>query len=356
MSVKLRSCLYDIPLYVPGKSVLSGIEKPLKLSSNESPYGASPMALEAYKKAIDNMAQYPDGNATTLKETLAKTYQVPMKNIICGAGSDNILELLSLAFMEAGDEGIFTQNTFPIYNIAIRTAGGVPITVPYKEDYTHDLDAIVKACTSKTKIIYLASPDNPTGTYIPKEKLERFIKQIPSHILIVIDEAYYEYVKDDAYLTALSIAPLYPNIVVTRTFSKLFGLAALRVGWAYGAHNIIEGLNRIRSPFNVSIPAQYAACAALEDQDWQRDSIDKTVTLRTQFQEFLSHKKIDFVPSGANFVFMRFEDADHVDQSLKEQGIIIRNMKTNHFHHHLRISVGTQENMQRLISVMDTIL
>src|ERR1700761_1449448 len=266
-----RAGVLDIEPYVPGKSSAAGVAKIFKLSSNETPLGPSPHALEAYKKAAARLEDYPDGAATALREAIGRTFGLDPARIVCGAGSDDLLNLLARAYLTDGDEAIHTTHGFLVYPIATLGTGAKCIVAP-ETKHTADVDAILKAVTPKTKVVFLANPNNPTGTYVPFDEVKRLHKGLPSHVLLVIDAAYAEYVRKNDYEAGIELAATSDNVVMTRTFSKIHGLAALRLGWMFGPAHVIDAINRIRGPFNVNAPAIAAGVAAIEDAAHQERS------------------------------------------------------------------------------------
>jgi histidinol-phosphate aminotransferase len=255
----------DIEAYVPGKSTVQFSGKLHKLSSNETPFGASPKAIEAYQQGAQHLELYPDGSSTKLRQALGARFGLNPDQIICGAGSDEVLNFIAQAYLSAGDEGIYTTHGFLVYKIAIMGAGGVPV-VAQEVNHTANVDEILKVVTPRTKVVFLANPNNPTGTYIPFSEVKRLQNALPKHVLLVLDSAYAEYVTAQDYSDGINLVAQSQNVIMTRTFSKLYGLAALRLGWAYAPAPIIDALNRIRGPFNVSAPAMLAGIAALQDQ------------------------------------------------------------------------------------------
>ena len=267
-----REGLLDIPLYVPGKAEIDGAAPIHKLSSNESPFGASSMAMDAFRQMTGNLELYPDGGSVVLREVIGEVHGLHPDRILCGAGSDEVLSLLCYTFLERGDEAIYSQYGFAVYPIAIQAAGGVPV-VAKEQDLTTDVDAILAAVTDKTKMVFLANPNNPTGTYIPVSEVRRLHAGLPKHVVLVLDAAYSEYVAENDYEAGIELAATTENVVMSRTFSKVYGLAALRLGWCYGPQAIIDAMNRIRPPFNISGAAQAAGVAALRDQDFIRKAV-----------------------------------------------------------------------------------
>src|SRR5690349_135961 len=261
---KPRPGVLDIQAYVPGKSSAPGVAKVFKLSSNETPLGASPKAVDAYSAVGAHLHDYPDGSATELREAIGRTYGLDPARIVCGAGSDDLLNLLARAYLQDGDEAIHTTHGFLVYPIATLGAGATPV-VAAEKDYTADVDAILAKVTPRTKIVFLANPNNPTGTYLPFDEVKRLRAGLPSHVLLVIDAAYAEYVRRNDYEAGIELVATTENTVMCRTFSKIYGLAAVRLGWLYGPPEVLDALNRIRAPFNVSSPAIAAGIAALAD-------------------------------------------------------------------------------------------
>src|SRR5688572_4787623 len=260
-----RPGVLAIDAYVPGKSAAPGVPKVHKLSSNETPLGPSPKAVEAVHKAARELELYPDGAATALREAIAGKYGLDPARIVCGAGSDEVLNLLAHAFIGPGDEGLFTTHGFLVYKIAILAAGGLPV-VAEEKDFTADVDAILAKVTPRTKIVFLANPNNPTGTYLPFDEVKRLHAGLPPRVLLVLDAAYAEYVRRNDYASGLELVATAENVVITRTFSKIYGLASLRLGWLVGPAHVVDAINRIRGPFNVNGPAMAAGIAAIEDE------------------------------------------------------------------------------------------
>ena len=261
-----KTGVMDISIYHPGKSSAPPGVKLHKLSSNETPVGPSPAAIEAARSATDHMELYPDGGSTELKAAIAEVYGLNPANLICGAGSDEILSLLGVAYLEPGDEVIFTEHGFLMYRIVALSCGATPVVVR-ETDERANVDAILAAVTDRTKLIFLANPNNPTGTYLPNDEVRRLHAALPPSVLLVMDAAYAEYVRRNDYESGIELVSSASNVVMTRTFSKIHGLAALRIGWCYGPKQIIDTLERVRGPFNVSSPAIAAGAAAVRDRD-----------------------------------------------------------------------------------------
>ena len=259
-----RPGVLDIDPYVPGKSAAPGVARVFKLSSNETPLGPSPKAIAAYQAVADHLQDYPDGAATALREAIGRAFGLDPDRIVCGAGSDDLLNLLADAYLRDGDEAIYTTHGFLVYPIATLGSGAKPIVAPEK-NYTADVDAILAKVTERTKVVFLANPNNPTGTYVPFDEVKRLHKGLPPHVLLVLDAAYAEYVRRNDYEAGIELVATSENVVMCRTFSKIYGLAALRLGWLYGPAHVVDAINRIRGPFNVNAAAIAAGVAAIDD-------------------------------------------------------------------------------------------
>jgi histidinol-phosphate aminotransferase len=335
--------------YKPGKSSAAGKGKTYKLSSNETPLGPSPLAIDAFRKQTD-LAIYPDGQASKLREALAARYGLDAARIICGAGSDELISLVTSAFVGPGDEGIFTKHGFLIYRIAILAAGGTPV-VADEINLTANVDAILSKVTSRTKIVFVANPNNPTGTYLPYAEIKRLATALPRHVVLVVDAAYAEYVTHNDYSPGLEIALASENVVMTRTFSKIYGLAGLRLGWCYAPLPICDAVNRIRGPFNVSSVAQDVGLAALADIN----HIDKAVAHNTAWLSWLEREisalGLRVTPSVGNFLLLHFASetqARAADAFLTSHGLILREVSAYGLPECLRLTVG-MEDANRLV-------
>ncbi|WP_427340389.1 histidinol-phosphate transaminase [Caloranaerobacter sp. DY30410] len=358
MTLTFREELKDLQAYKPGKPIEDvkreyGIENVIKLASNENPLGSSPKAIEAVKKAAENLALYPDGNATLLKEALAKKTGLKTTQILPSSGSDEMVDIIAKTFINKDDEVIMADLTFPRYITTTKMMGGKPVIVPLK-DWTYDLEGMKKAITDKTKLIWLCNPNNPTGTMFTEEKLLDFLKSVPSNIVIVYDEAYNEYVtRDDYPKNSIKLLENYPNLIILRTFSKIYGLAALRIGYALANEEIIHNMNKIRGPFNVNKLAQVAAIAALEDEDF----IKKSYELNKQGKEYLykefKNLGLEYAPSETNHIFVNVKrDANEVFIELQKRGMIIRPIKDTW----VRITIGTPEQNELLIKLLKEVI
>jgi histidinol-phosphate aminotransferase len=280
-----RPGVLDIAAYVPGKSTAPGVAKVFKLSSNETPLGPSPNAITAYRAAGEHLEDYPDGSASALRDAIGTAFGLDPDRIVCGAGSDDLLNLLARAYLTDGDEAIYTKHGFVVYPIATMGTGAKAVAVPEK-DFTADVDAILKAVTPKTKVVFLANPNNPTGTYVPFDEVKRLQKSLPGHVLLVLDAAYAEYVQRNDYESGIELVATTDNVVMTRTFSKIYGLAALRLGWIYGPAHVVDAINRIRGPFNVNGPAIAAGIAAIRDAA----HVEKSRTHNTRWLTWLTEE------------------------------------------------------------------
>src|SRR3954471_24196318 len=259
-----RKGVLEIDAYVPGKSKAPGVAKVFKLSSNETPLGPSEQTVAAYRAVADHLEEYPDGSASELREAIGRVFGLDPARIVCGAGSDDLLNLLARAYLADGDEAIHTTHGFLVYPIATLGAGAKPVVAPEK-DFTASVDEILKRVTPKTKMVFLANPNNPTGTYLPFDEIKRLHRGLPPHVLFVVDAAYAEYVRRNDYEAGIELVATSENVVMLRTFSKIYGLAALRLGWMYGPAHVVDVINRIRGPFNVNLPAAAAGVAAIGD-------------------------------------------------------------------------------------------
>ena len=342
-----RPGILEIEAYVPGKSTAKGGAKVHKLSSNETPHGPSAAALEAYRAAASKLDIYPDGSVRALREAIAARFGLDPARIICGNGSDDILHLLAAAYIGPGDEGIMTIHGFQIYKIAILAAGGKPVIVP-EVDLTASVDEILARVGPRTKAVFIANPNNPTGTYVPFEEIKRLHAALPPSVLLVLDAAYAEYVRKNDYSAGLELVSTNENVVMTRTFSKIYGLAALRVGWAYAPAHVCDALNRIRGPFNVSGPAMAAGVAAIGDTAHLEYSVRHNETWLSWLTEQVRALGLRVTPSVANFILVHFPEAGPhsaaaAEEYLGAHGVIVRGVASYNLPHAIRITIGTEE-------------
>jgi histidinol-phosphate aminotransferase len=350
-----RRGVLDISAYVPGDDK-SSAARVFKLSSNETPLGPSPFAMEAFRANADRLHIYPDGSVRTLREAIAATFGLNPERIVCGNGSDELLTLLAQTYLTAGDEAIFTEHGFLVYKIATLAAGGVPVIAPEKDETT-DVDAIIGRLTPRTKIVYLANPNNPTGTFIPYDEVKRLHSGLPGNVILVLDAAYAEYVRRNDYGSGVELAAEAENVVMTRTFSKVFGLANLRVGWAYGPAAIIDALNRTRGPFNVNGGALAAATAALSDRVHLELSVAHNSVWLKWLTEQITALGLRVTPSIGNFLLVHFsgergKGAADADSFLRDRGLVLRRVGAYGFPNALRLTVGTEEANRLFISML----
>lgn len=351
-----RPGVLEIQAYVPGKSNAPTGVKLHKLSSNETPLGPSPKAVEAFASLAGKLELYPDGSSSRLKQAIAGRYGLDPARIICGNGSDELLELVTKAYLGEGDEGIYSQYGFLVYRIAILAAGGKPVIVPEK-DYTANVDGILAAVTPKTKIVFLANPNNPTGTYLPFDEVKRLQAGLPGHVLLVLDAAYAEYVRRNDYASGLELVAESENVVMTRTFSKIYGLANLRIGWLYGPAHVLDALERIRGPFNVNGAAIEAGAAAMADEAHVAAAIehnDKWLAWTTVELEKLG---LTVTPSVGNFVLIHFSNdpgktAGDADAFLTQRGLILRAVGGYGLPDALRMTIGSEEANRLVVAAL----
>ncbi|MEL6375217.1 MAG: histidinol-phosphate transaminase [Pseudomonadota bacterium] len=343
--------------YVPGDSSVPGTVEPIKLSSNESPLGACPAAREAAAAAIATMDVYPDGAAQALREAIAEAEALPADQIVCGAGSDELIALIANAYLREGDEAIHTAHGFLMYNISTRAAGGVPVPVP-ERDLHADMDAILAAVTPRTKLVFLANPNNPTGTYVPFSAVRRLREGLPPHVILVLDAAYCEYVQRDDYENGAALVAQTHNTIMTRTFSKLYGLAGLRLGWAYCPPTIAAVLERVRGPFNVTSPALAAGTAAIRDRAFIAAAVDHNTQALAWLEPALTALGLRVTPSVGNFVLIHFEGAggakgaNAADAFLRARGIILRKVAGYGLPGALRMTVGTDAQNRAVVDAL----
>lgn len=349
-----RPGVMDIDAYVPGKSVApAGVARVYKLSSNENPLGASPAAVEAAKAAAERMELYPDGAAMRLRQAIAETHGLNVANIMCFNGSDEALALLTRIYVGPGDEGIYTEHGFLAYKIYIQGVGATPVVAKETAE-TANVDAILAAVTPRTKIVFLANPNNPTGTYLGGEELERLHRGLRPDILFVLDSAYAEYVTAEDYDVGIGLVSGAENVVMVRTFSKM-GLAASRIGWMYAPDHVVDVVNRIRGPFNVNRPAQYAGAAAARDVDFTVRLKQYNAQWRAWLTRALHGNAIRVIDSQANFVLALFDSAQTSKaafQALFAEGLIVREIGVYGIENGLRISIGPEPAMRRLVEVL----
>jgi histidinol-phosphate aminotransferase len=351
-----RPGILDISPYVPGKSGAPGAARVFKLSTNETPLGPSPKARAAFREVAERLEIYPDGSSTALREAIGRAEGLDPARILCGAGSDELFTLLAQGYLTHGDEGLFTEHGFLMYRIVILAAGAKPVAVP-ETNFQADVDAILSYVTPRTKIIFLANPNNPTGTYLPFEEVRRLRAGLPPHVLLVLDAAYAEYVGRNDYGVGFELVDQHDNIVVTRTFSKVHGLAALRLGWMYGPPDIIDALNRFRDPFNVSAAASAAGVAAIADREHVARAVAHNEHWRQWLTETISAIGLNVTPSAANFVLIHFPErpgctAPEADAFLTKRGLVLRAVGNYGLPNALRMTVGTEEANRLVVEAL----
>lgn len=359
-SPQANSAIYEIEPYVPGKSKAEGGGETVKLSSNETPFGPSPRAISAFTKACDSLELYPDGSARQLREALGAYHGIDPDRIVCGAGSDEVLNLLAQAYLSKGDEAIYTEHGFLVYPIAIMANEAIPV-IAKETDLTADVDKILACVSDRTRMVFIANPNNPTGTYLPSKELERLRASLPDDVILVIDGAYAEYVTSGDYDAGIELVSNNSNVVMTRTFSKVYGLASLRLGWAYCPEDIADVLNRIRGPFNVSGPAIAAGVASIEDDAFMRQSTKHNAEWLGTLSATLRGLGIEVTPSVANFLLLHFppsgeKTAARADQFLLQNGIVLRRLENYKLPNALRATIGSKEANEKLIAALRTFM
>ncbi len=358
--------------YVPGKPIAElereyGVTNIIKLASNENPLGASKKAISAMQEAMQEIHLYPDGNGFELKKTIADKFGFEIDQITLGNGSNDILELIARVFLTINDEALFSQYSFAVYPLATQAVGASLNIVPaLPEDAPmplgHDLKAMRAAITDRTKVIFVANPNNPTGTWLNATELEEFIASIPDNIIVVLDEAYFEYVQEADYPDCSKFVTKYPNLIVTRTFSKVHGLAGVRVGYSFSSADVADLLNRVRQPFNVNAMAQAAAVASLGDSEHIAESVRVNSAGLKQITEFCEDKGLAYIPSVGNFICIKVGahneklSAADIDEKLLQNGIIVRPVANYNMPEYLRVTVGTEAQNARLLEALESIM
>ncbi len=348
--------ILDIEPYVGGRAGAPGAARVFKLSSNESPMGPSARALDAYRAAIGQLAIYPEGSSRLLREAIARVHGLNAERIICGNGSDELLHLVTQVYCRPGDEVLYSEHAFLVYRIAALAASAVPVVVPEPRRIV-DVDAMIARMGPRTRIVFLANPNNPTGSYLTKAQVKRLIDALPGHALMVIDAAYAEYVEAPEYESGLEPSRSHPRVIFTRTFSKIHALAGLRVGWLHGSPEIIGHLNRARGPFNVSVPAQAAAAAAIEDRDHVKASIAHNTKWLGILARAIRALGLHVDDSVCNFLLIHFprekgKTADDADNFLMARGLILRGVRNYGLPDALRLTVGTQEANELVVEAL----
>ena len=348
--------------YQPGKPIAElarefGLDPAaiIKLASNENPLGPSPLAIEAIEQALPELARYPDGNGFELKTALARHYRVNPDQIVLGNGSNDVLELAARVFLAPGREAVYSQHAFAVYPLVVQAAGAAGIETPARE-FGHDLNAMLKAITPRTRMVFIANPNNPTGTLLGSAELLAFLRALPGHVIAVLDEAYLEYLPDALRVDSIAWLAQFPNLIVARTFSKAYGLAGLRVGYAFAQRDVADLMNRVRQPFNVNSLALAAAAAALDDHEFVRRSFELNQAGMRQITQGLERLGLVHIPSFANFVSFRVADAGGVFQRLLGRGVIVRPIANYGLPDHLRVSIGLDRENARFLETLAQVL
>ena len=361
-NLKFNPFIKNLPVYQPGRPIeevarelglpLDGI---IKLASNENPFGPSPLAQAAMQKAISGVNLYPDGNAFYLKQKLAAKLGVEPANLILGNGSNEIIEFIGHALLTPGTDVVVSQYCFAVYPIVTALFGASLITVPATH-YGHDLPAMLRAITPSTRIVFVANPNNPTGTLAPREEVIRFVNDVPDDVLLVMDEAYIDFCDDPLDLAPLVRRGTKPNLILMRTFSKIYGLAGLRIGYGIGHPDFVAVLEKIRQPFNINLLAQTAALAALDDTEHVRKTRLNNFAGLKFFEQAFRDLKLEFVPSAANFILVRVGKGRKVFEALQKQGVIVRPMDGYQLPEWIRITVGTPQENERCLGALKAVL
>ncbi len=346
--------------YEPGKPIEEvereyGIANSVKLASNENPLGPSPKAVAAVRAKLEQLNLYPDGDCFYLKRALSQKLGVAPENLIFGNGSNEIIELAARTFMRPGDEAVMAEQAFVVYQLIIQAVGGKSLAVPLK-NFTHDLAGLAKAVSERTRVVFLANPNNPTGTIYRRAEWERFLDSVSRDVLLIVDEAYFEYVQDSDYPDSLRYHANDRAILTLRTFSKLYGLAGLRIGYGVASKEVVSLMQRVRQPFNVNAPAQWAALAALDDTDHVQHSLEVNRQGLDYLQGEFKRLNLEFVPSQANFVLVRVGKGQEVFKQLLGQGVIVRPTAGYRFPDHVRVTVGTMAENRKFIGALKKVI
>ncbi|WP_134698979.1 histidinol-phosphate transaminase [Ammoniphilus sp. YIM 78166] len=353
--------IVDLPVYQPGKPIDEvkrelGLEKIVKLASNENPFGCSPLVKPAVQSVLDELAIYPDGGSMALREEMASFLGVPGSQLVFGNGSDELVMLTSRAYLETGTNTVMATPTFPVYKTTATIEGAEVIEVPLK-DGVHDLEAMLGSITEQTRVVWVCNPNNPSGTMNDQEQILAFLERVPSSVLVVLDEAYYEYVTDSSYPESISLLKTFPNVLILRTFSKIYGLAGLRIGYGIASEEIVDKINRVREPFNTSSIAQKAAIVALKDQEFVKSCREANEVGRNQLYAGFEEMGLSYYPSQGNFVLVDTgRNGNDVFQALLRKGYIVRSGVALGFPSSIRVTVGSQEQNEGFLTALREVL
>ncbi len=360
--VRQRNTVNTLSPYIPGKPISEvqrelGIERVIKLASNENPLGNSPAATKAVQDWSKNMAIYPDGNCTDLRNVLSKKLGITPEQLLFGSGTDQVIEIIAQTYINPGDNSIMGYPSFPRYETVVKVMDGEAIEVPLTGDYRIDLDAFLERINDRTKIIWLCNPNNPTGTMITEEEQRAFIEKVPRDVLIILDEAYYEYARGGEYPDSIKLLDEFDNLLILRTFSKAYGLAGIRVGYAISNQDIIGYINRVRGPFNTNAAAQVAAIAALNDQDFINHSIETNNQGKEYLYAAFKEMELDYIPTYANFMMVKTNvPSQQIFKALLKKGIIIRSGDIFGMDDWIRVTIGTMEENQIFIQALKEVI
>lgn len=360
--VKQRNIVNSLSPYIPGKPISEvqrelGIQNVIKLASNENPLGSSPLATEAVQNWAKNMAIYPDGNNTELKKTLSEKLGVDPEQLLFGSGTDQILEIIAQTYINPGDNSIMGYPSFPRYETVIKVMDGETIGLPLTKDYRIDLKGFLERINNRTKIIWLCNPNNPTGTIITKKEQREFLEKVPNDVLIVLDEAYYEYALGCDYPNSIKLLDEFDNLLILRTFSKAYGLAGLRIGYAISNKDVISCINRVRGPFNTNAAAQVAAIAALGDQNFIKNSIENNNEGKKYLYSAFADMGLEYIPTHANFLMVKTNiPSNKVFKSLLKKGVIIRTGDIFGMDDWIRVTIGSIKENKIFIKALKEVI
>ena len=354
--VPAHESIMSLSPYVGGASSVKGAARVIKLSSNEGAFGTNPTAVEACRAFAEKMFRYPDGGSVELRRAVAEVHGLEEERIVCGSGSDELIGLLCHAYLKDGDQVVVTQYAFLMYRLYALGCGAVPVTVPEK-DRRVDVDAVLKAVTDKTKIVFIANPGNPTGTYLSRDEIERLCRGLPTNVMLVLDAAYAEFVPSSDFDAGETFVRKYPNVVMLRTFSKIYGLGGIRLGWSYASKEITDVLNRVRGPFNVNSIAQAVGVAAVRDREFVKKCFEHNLKWQEIFRKELPATGLNATPSVTNFILVDFpseagKTAAEADKFLQSKGIIVRAVASYGLPDSLRMTIGNDEENEALLAAL----